>query len=59
MDYTGYALCSLEAFKLVQPCEQPRPIKPDFAVCAVDPIKLVKHFPVKEFMIVWPYEVIH
>ena len=59
MDYAGYALCSFEAFKLVQPWELPRPIKPDFAVCAVDPIKLVKPFPVKEFMIVWPYEVIH
>ena len=52
MDYAGYALCSFEAFKLVQSWELPRPIKPDFAVCAVDPIKLVKHFPVKEFMIV-------
>ena len=59
MDYAGYALCSGEAFKLVQPCEPPWPIKPDFAVCAVDPIKLVIHFLVKEFMIVWPYEVIH
>ena len=59
MDYAGYALCLFEAFKLVQPWELPRPIKPDFAVCAVDPIKLVKHFLVKEFMIVWPYEVIH
>ena len=52
MDYADYALCLFEAFKLVQPWELPRPIKPDFAVCAVDPIKLVKHFPVKEFMIV-------
>ena len=59
MDYAGYALCSFEAFKLVQPWELPRPIKPDFAVCAVDPIKLVIHFLVKEFMIVGPYEVIH
>ena len=59
MDYADYALCLFEAFKLVQPWELPRPIKPDFAVCAVDPIKLVKHFLVKEFMIVWPYEVIH
>ena len=52
MEYAGYALCSFEAFKLVQPWELPRPIKPDFAVCAVDPIKLVIHFLVKEFMIV-------
>ena len=52
MDCAGYALFSVEAFKLVQPCELPRPIKPDFAVCAVDPIKLVIHFPLKEFMIV-------
>ena len=56
MDYAGYALCSGEAFKLVQPCEPPWPVKPDFAVCAVDSIKLVMHFSVQEFMIVWPYE---
>ena len=44
MDYASYALCSVKAFKLVKPCELLRPIKPDFAVCAADFIKLVVHF---------------
>ena len=40
-DYAGWELCSVEAFK---PCDVLRPIKPDCAVCAVDPIKLVLNF---------------
>ena len=44
MDYASYALYSVEACKLVKQCELPRAIKPDYAVCAVDPIKLVMHF---------------
>ena len=41
IDYAGWELCSVEAFK---PCDVLRPIKPDCAVCAVDPIKLVLNF---------------